>query len=108
MNTTARHPPRFVPTLTEVIKPSAGNPPAANPVVDVDALTATIWQQVQPMVALKLQQASEQWLRVTLAQQLQEFTVRIQSDMESLVRQAVRDALAHQIRTESASAPANN
>ncbi len=108
MNTTARHPPRFVPTLTEVIEPSTGNQPVACPGADVDALMATIWQQVQPMVALKLQQASEQWLRATLAQQLQELTVRLQTDMEPLVRQAVRDALTPQNRSESAQVSTND
>ncbi|PKO61692.1 MAG: hypothetical protein CVU24_07540 [Betaproteobacteria bacterium HGW-Betaproteobacteria-18] len=107
MNTPTRQPPRFVPTLTEVIEPSAGNQPATHPAVDVDALMATIWQQIQPMVVLKLQQEAEQWLRATLAQQLQEINVQVQRDIESLVRQAVSDALTPQNQSEPTSTPAN-
>lgn len=108
MNMPARQPPRFVPTLTEVIEPSAFNQNATHPGVDVEALVATIWQQVQPMLALKLQQESDRWLRATLAQQLQEINARLQGDIESLVRQAVSDALTPQNQSDPTSAPANN
>lgn len=108
MNTPVRQPPRFVPTLTEVIDPLAVNPSAANPDADIETLIAAIWQQVQPMVALRLQQESEQWLRTMLAQHLHEINARVQSDMESLVRQAVMDVLKTQIRPDPAQAPVNN
>ena len=107
MNAPIRRPPRFVPTLTEVIAPAASNQAATNPDIDVEALVATILQQVQPMVAQWLQQESEQWLRATMAQQLLEFNTRMQSELESLVRQAISEALTPQNRSEANSAPAN-
>jgi biotin-(acetyl-CoA carboxylase) ligase len=107
MNAPLRRPPRFVPTLTEVIEPPAFKQTATNPDLDEEALVATILQQVQPMVAQWLQQESEQWLRATLAQQLREFNSRMQSELESLVRQAISEALTPQNRPETNSAPTN-
>jgi hypothetical protein len=109
MNLPTRQPPRFVPTLTEVVEPLASSLTAsdADADVDVDALVATICQQVQPMLARRLQQESEQWLRATLAQHLHEINTRIQSDMVSLVRQAVTNALEAQNRADPAAASAD-
>ena len=109
MNTPVRQPPRFVPTLTEVVDPLAfTSPTTAQADIDVEALMATIWQQVQPKLALRLQQETEQWLRATLAQHLRDINARVQSDMESLVRQAVMDALKTQNRPDPTAAPVNN
>lgn len=107
MNTPVRQPPRFVPTLTEVVDPLAFTA-TAQADIDVEALIAAIWQQVQPKLALRLQQETEQWLRATLAQHLREINARVQSDMESLVRQAVMDALKTQNRPDPTAAPVNN
>lgn len=112
MNLPTRQPPRFVPTLTEVVEPLAALPAAASPAVNghdinVDALIARICEQVQPMLARRLQQESQQWLRATLAQYLHETSLRIQDDMASLVRQAVMDALKTHNRTDPADAPVN-
>lgn len=109
MNTPVRQPPRFVPTLTEVVDPLAfTSPTTAQADVDVEALIAAIWQQIQPQLALRLQQETEQWLRATLAQHLHDINARVQSDMESLVRQAVMDALKTQNRPDPDAAPVNN
>jgi hypothetical protein len=131
MNAAMRQPPYFVPTLTEVIKPSANNQATAlpdarfvptltdafdpqaisqcapNPGLDDQALVATILQQVRPMLADWLQQESEQWLRATLAQQLQELNTRLQNELEARVRQAVKEALAPQNLPYTNSAPEN-
>ena len=103
MTAPVRRPPRFVPTLTEVIAPQA----ATGPVIHDEALVATILQQIQPMVADWLQRESEQWLRATLAQQLLEFNTRLQTELETRVRQAVKEALTPQNRSDSNSAPEN-
>ncbi len=107
MNPPTRQPPRFVPTLTEVVDPRASGPAAMEPGVDLDALIASICQQVQPALARKLQQESEQWLRAALAQHLRDTTARLQSDLESMVRQAVITALKGQNQAEPADAPVN-
>jgi len=109
MNLPTRQPPRFVPTLTEVVEPLAANSAATdvNLALDVDALVASICQQIQPMLAHKLQSESEQWLRATLAQHLHQLNARIQSDMESLVHQAVINAFKAQTRPNPTVAPAD-
>lgn len=105
MTVPMRQPPRFVPTLTEVIDPSASNQTATHSGIDEEALVATILQQVQPMADLLLRQESEQWLRATLAQELHGFSTRMQSELESMVRQAVSEALTPQNRSEANRAP---
>lgn len=107
MSTPARQAPRFVPTLTEVIDPLAFNPTTKKPDGDVETLATEIWQKVQPMVARRLQEESEQWLRATLAQHLHDINARVQCDLESLVRQAVMDALMTQNRPDPDAAPVN-
>jgi len=107
MTAPARRPPRFVPTLTEVIETPAFNQTAARPVIDEEALVATILQQIQPMAADWMQKESELWLRATLAQQLREFNTRLQAELETRVRQAVREAMTPQNRSNSNSAPQN-
>lgn len=101
MNTPLRQPPRFVPTLTEKIETNTFTPTETHPGIDVDALITAVWQQIQPLVVVKLQQQSEQWLRATLAQQLQEISIRLQDDIALLVRQAVNDALTTQNRSQT-------
>lgn len=107
MNLPTRQPPRFVPTLTEVVEPPASTSAAPEPEVDVDALVASICQQLQPMLARKLQQETEQWLRAALAQHMHDTIARLQNDMESMVRQAVLTAFNAQNQANPADAPAN-
>lgn len=107
MNLPTRQPPRFVPTLTERVEPPASSPAAIETGIDVDALVASICQQVQPTIARKLQQESEQWLRAALAQHLHDTNARLQSEVESTVRQAVITALTGQNQADPADAPVN-
>ncbi|MDI1243963.1 MAG: hypothetical protein PSV24_01000 [Rhodoferax sp.] len=100
MNQPTRQPPRFVPTLTEVIEPTASRPPAPDHGDNVEALVARICEQVQPKLARRLQQESEQWLRATLAQHLRDVDARIQSDLESVVRETVMSVLKTQNRPD--------
>lgn len=107
MNTAARQPPRFVPTLTERLDQHEAHPATVLANAAVEALVKEVWQQVQPMLARRLQEESEQWLRATLAQHLRDINARVQSDMELLVRQAVMDALKTQNRPDPTEALVN-
>ena len=89
MNTPTRQPPRFVPTLTEVVDAPDLRQTKTHPNLEVEPLIAAICQQFQPL----------------LAQHLREFNARMQSDIELLVRQAVMDALKTQNRPGSTAAP---
>jgi hypothetical protein len=91
MNTPTRQPPRFVPTLTEVVDAPHPRQTTANPNLEAEPLIAAICQQFQPL----------------LAQHLHEINARMQSDIELLVRQAVMDALKTQNRPGPTAAPVN-
>ena len=89
MNTPTRQPPRFVPTLTEVVDAPDLRQTRTPPHLEVEPLIAAICQQFQPL----------------LAQHLHEINARMQSDIELLVRQAVMDALKTQNRPGPTAAP---
>lgn len=93
MNTPTRQPPRFVPTLTEVVEPSPFRSESSGQGDALEALVAEIVEKLQPVVTRKMQDEFEQWLRATLAQHLREITARMQGELESMVRQAVLDEL---------------
>lgn len=105
MNTPERQPPRFVPTLTEIVDPLEFNLATTQPASAVETLVQEVWQQVQPLLARRLQEESEQWLRATMAQHLHDFNARTQSELESLVRQAVMDTLTTKNRANPNAAP---
>lgn len=100
----SRNPPRFVPTLTEVVEPAAGpagvapSPPAA----------PARWEGIEePMVQRILQRvdvALERRMRAALAQVVQEQTQammpRLRDEIDALVRQAVNDAVAQELETK--------
>ena len=91
MNTPTRQPPRFVPTLTEVVDAPDLRQTKTHSNLEVEPLIAAICQQFQPL----------------LAQHLHEINARMQSDIELLVRQAVMDALKTQNRPGPTAAPVN-
>lgn len=89
MNPPARHPPRFVPTLTERVGPPGANTTANQTHADAEALVNEVLQQLQPV----------------LAQHLRDLNARMQSTLESLVRQAVVDALKTQNQADPNAVP---
>lgn len=89
MNPPARHPPRFVPTLTERVDPPGANTTATQTHADAEALVNEVLQQLQPV----------------LAQHLRDLNARMQSTLESLVRQAVVDALKTQNQADPNAVP---
>ena len=74
MNTSARNPPRFLPTLTEVLDPASLNLPTAPLKPDVEQLVQAVLQRVD----------------AALVQRLRE-------ELEPLVRQLVTSALESEI-----------
>lgn len=107
MNTPARQPPRFVPTLTERVDPLEFNADAARPDAAVEALVKEVWQQVRPALTRRIQEESEQWLQATMAQHLRDINERMQVELEPLVRQAVMEALKTQNRADPDGARGN-
>lgn len=92
--------PRFLPTLTEVVKPSvplsgetAASPsevPAPSPLTE-DALVAVVMDRLLPDLELRVQNA----LRQSLQAQLEMLLPAVMADLEDAVRSAVRETAAH-------------
>ncbi len=78
--------PRFVPTLTEVVKPGL---PKAPPVVDRDQLVEQVLQALKP----RLEQQLRASLQTVVEQHLRTAAPRMQHDMEEAVEAAVSNAI---------------
>ena len=94
MNGAARPPPRFVPTLTEVVDPSSLGRIPHNPQPDVQAVINLVQQQVRPIFEQRLQEELDRMVRALVAQQWEDISARVQEEMDNVVRQAVAQALA--------------
>jgi hypothetical protein len=97
-------PPRFVPTLTEVVQPatapvSAGETP---PVAALDS--AGIEEQLIQRVLQRLDLILERRLREALGQLILEHTERLapqlKEEIESVVRQSVSHAFAQELEND--------
>lgn len=92
--------PRFLPTLTEVVKPSAplseepmqpsAEVPAPSPLTE-NALVAAVMERLIPNLEHQVQNA----LRQSLQAQLELLLPAVMADLEDAVRSAVREATAH-------------
>lgn len=87
-----RVPPRFVPTLTEVVRPAAGAAEPAPPAPPVDQ------EQIVQRVMQRVDATLERRLREALASAIVEHTRTLgpilQDEIEAVVRQAVAEAFA--------------
>ena len=82
-----RHPNRPLPTLTQVVQPSALQ---AAPQVERQQLIDEVMRRVWPKVQTQLQEA----LQALLTEQLDAALPLLRQDTQTLVSQAVQDALA--------------
>ncbi|MDD2882740.1 MAG: hypothetical protein PHQ58_20165 [Rhodoferax sp.] len=96
MNNTPRPPPRFVPTLTEVVDPASLSRLAPNPQPDVQAVINLVQRQIQPIFERRLQEELDRLIRTMVAKQWSDLSARLQDEMDMFVRQAVADALSEQ------------
>jgi len=78
--------PRFVPTLTEVVRPGLPKPP---PPVDRDELVEQVLQALKP----RLEQQLRASLQAVVEQHLRTVAPRMQHDMEEAVEAAVSNAI---------------
>lgn len=96
MNTVPRPPPRFVPTLTEVVDPASLSRLAPSSRPDVQAVINLVQSQVQPIFERRLQEELDRLVRTMVAKQWSDLSVKLQDELDMFVRQAVADALAGQ------------
>lgn len=92
MNTVPRPLPRFLPTLTEVVKPSA--PPQATSLVqpDFEALTQTLTRRVDALVQTRVQQELERMIRAVAAEQSVILSDHLKTDLHHEIKRMVADA----------------
>lgn len=83
---TNRPAPRFVPTLTEVVRPGL---PKAPPPIDRDELVEQVLQALKP----RLEQQLRASLQAIIEQHLRTAAPRMQHDMEEAVEAAVSNAI---------------
>lgn len=96
MSQTPRPPPRFVPTLTEVVNPASLSRSSSTPETDVQTVIELVQRQTQPIFERRLQEELDRLVRTMVAKQWADLSSRLQDEMDMFVRQAVADALADQ------------
>jgi len=96
MNNVPRPPPRFVPTLTEVVDPASLSRLPPSPQPDVQAVIDLVQRQVRPIFERRLQAELDRLIRTMIAKQWSDLSTKLQDEMDMFVRQAVADALSEQ------------
>ncbi len=94
MRTPPRHLPRFLPTLTEVVRPSdlQGGVPSLPP--DSDTLVQTLQVQVDALVKARVAQEFESLIRAVIAEQAISLSSELQIQLREEVRKLVIEALS--------------
>ena len=93
MSKTPRNLPRFLPTLTEVVRPPglASTSPEATP--DLEEMVQSVLQRVSLEIERRLREETDILVRKLVEDQLQTLNERLRQDLERVVRQAVSDAM---------------
>jgi hypothetical protein len=94
-----RNPPRFVPTLTEVVHapPSATPPPVAGP---VQGLTEEQWvQRIMQRIDMTLDRRLREAVATVIVDQTRNLAPLLREQVESVVREAVAQALTDEMQS---------
>lgn len=91
-------PPRFVPTLTEIVRPgpSPQTPPTAETAVSVDDDHEAMIQRILQRVDLVLEARLGDTVRELVLAQTQALTPMLRGEIERLVRESVSQAFAQE------------
>ena len=87
-----RNPPRYVPTLTEVVKPSPAAP-APPPGLSQEQLIQRVMQRVDLTLERRLREA----IAATVIEQTRSIGPLLREEIESVVRQTVSQAFAEEL-----------
>ncbi len=96
MNTPPRHLPRFLPTLTEVVRPSELSVESKAPKPDAEALTQTLVAQVNVLVQTRVRQELDQLIRAVVAEHAEAAIDRLKVNLHLEIKKMVADAVALQ------------
>jgi hypothetical protein len=89
----ARNPPRYVPTLTEVVKSSPATSPAA---AAVDNAEEQLVLRVMQRVDLALERRLREAIAAAVLEQTRSMAPVLRSEIEAAVRQTVAQAFAEE------------
>jgi hypothetical protein len=92
MHSTPRNPPRFLPTLTEVVQATSLEAASAPKLPSSDDIVRTVLQTVGPLMERRLAEEAQGLLRELLAEQMSLLQARLRDEMEILVRQVASEA----------------
>ncbi len=90
-----RTPPRFVPTLTEVVHPPVGTRPAADTSISQDQLIQRVMQRVDLTLERKLREA----IAATVLEQTRSIAPALREEIEAVVRETVSQAFTDELAT---------
>ncbi len=93
-----RNPPRFVPTLTEVVR-AAGAGAAADPARPMVLLEEQLVHRIMQRVELTLERRLREAIATTVLQQTQMLGPLLREEIELVVRESVEQALAEELTT---------
>jgi hypothetical protein len=101
--TPPRQPPRFVPTLTEVVqsKPVPVAPATPPGFISTEHLEDQIIHRVMQRIDLSLERRLHDAVAAMVLQQTQSLVPRLREEIEFVVRQSVSDAVADELATRS-------
>jgi hypothetical protein len=88
----ARNPPRYVPTLTEVVKSTAHSAAAA-----ADVSEEQLVQRVMQRVDLALERRLREAIAATVLEQTRSIAPLLRGEIEAAVRQTVAQAFADEL-----------
>ena len=91
----SRTPPRFVPTLTEVVQSGAAQPgPAASPGFSQEQLVRRVLQRVDLTLDRRLREA----IGTVILEQTNALAPLLRERLDTVVRQVVAEALAEELQ----------
>lgn len=93
MNAPPRTPPRFLPTLTEVVHKRNQGGVSAPKVINTDDIVRTVLQSVGPEMERRLAKETQDLLRMLVDEQMSILGVCLREEMEILVRQVVSETV---------------
>jgi hypothetical protein len=100
-------PPRFVPTLTEVVEPAivpisaAETPPAAAP--DSAGMEEQLVQRVLQRIDLTLERRLREALGQLILEHTERLALQLREEIEAVVRQSVSHAFAQELENDKKS-----
>jgi ribosome-binding ATPase YchF (GTP1/OBG family) len=90
----SRTPPRYVPTLTEVIKPAA----QARPAEDAALLEEELVNRVLQRVDLTLERRLREAIAATVLEQTRSIAPLLRDEIEAVVRETVANAFTDELK----------